>query len=64
MNRLPYRPDNYTGPIAQNAQIGVRFSDDVFLLKSFLDQRGVKYEKDELEDSAFGKGVRIKKGKR
>jgi hypothetical protein len=26
--------------------------------------RGVKYEEDELEDSAFGKGVRIKKGKR
>ena len=41
--------------------LGVKFSNAIFILKSALDQWGVSYTDEDLEDSPFGKGVRIKK---
>lgn len=56
-----YRPENYQGPIAQDAKIGVKFSNDIFLLESFLKQFNVEYKQEDLVDSPFGRGVRIKR---
>jgi hypothetical protein len=58
---LVYRPSNYPGPKAMDATIGVKFSKDIFLMKSFLDQKNFKYKEEDLEDSPMGKGIRIKK---
>jgi hypothetical protein len=58
-----YRPPNYDGPGAIEATIGVKFCDDIFLLKSFLDAKGIEYKEEELEDGPYGKGLRIKKEK-
>lgn len=58
-----YRPTQHDKPIVQNATLGVKFSNDIFLLRSFLDQRGIEYKEEELDDSPFGKGIRIKREK-
>lgn len=55
-----YKPDNYKME-AQPATLGVKFSNDIFLLESFLKYRNIKYEESVLEFSPFGKGIRIKK---
>lgn len=48
-------------PIAKDAKIGYKFSKDIFLLESFLKQKNISYNPNELEDSPFGKGIRIKR---
>lgn len=48
---------------AQNATIGVKFSQDIFLMKSFLDQCEIKYVEKDLENGPFGKHLRIKREK-
>jgi hypothetical protein len=58
-----YRPPQNSEPIAQNATVGVKFSNDIFLMKSFLDQQKIEYKEEELEDSPMGKGFRIKRDK-
>lgn len=42
---------------------GVKFSNDAFLMRSYLDQQGIAYKEEELDDSPFGKGIRIKRDK-
>ena len=58
-----YIPTNGNSePISQNATLGVKFSDDVFVMKSFLDQFKIDYKIEDLEDGPIGLGIRIKKG--
>lgn len=59
--KMIYRPDNYDAPIPSNATVGVRFCQDIFLMKSFLDQKGIEYKIEDLEDSPMGLGFRIKR---
>ena len=54
-------PQEKWEPKAQDARLAVKFSRDIFLLKSFLDQRKIPYKEEELDDSPFGKGIRIKR---
>lgn len=62
MINMVYRPPNQSPePLAQKSTLGVKFSNDVFLLRSFLDQRKIEYKEEELDDSPFGKGIRIKR---
>lgn len=56
-----YRPENYPGPIALEAKAGFKFCQDTILLKSFLDQRNIQYDINELEMTPFGLGLRLKK---
>jgi hypothetical protein len=59
-----YRPPNQPSePIAQNATLGVKFSTDIFLLKSFLDQQKIEYKIEDLENGPYGLFLRIKKDK-
>lgn len=58
-----YKPENYPGPIALNATMNVKFSNDTILLKSFLDQKNIEYKIEELEMTPFGLGLRRKKDK-
>ena len=62
-HNLIYKPVQYPGPIAQNATVGVKFSRDVFLMKSFLDQWKIEYKLEDLEDGPMGLGLRIKRDK-
>ena len=62
LTRLIYKPDN-TEPQLQNATIGVKFCQDTFLMRSFLDQHKIPYKEEELEDGPLGKGIRLKKEK-
>jgi hypothetical protein len=48
-------------PIARNATPGAKFSDDIMLLESFLKQFDVEYDESELEQTPYGKGLRIKR---
>ncbi len=64
MSEFIYRPPNYPEPEALNATVGVKFCQDTILLKSFLDQQGVKYDPSELEKTPVGLGFRIKKEKK
>ncbi len=45
----------------QNATLGVKFSNDTLLLKSFLDQWKISYEESDLEMTPFGLALRIKR---
>lgn len=56
-----YRPEVKSEPIAQNATLGVKFCQDIFLMKSYLDQWGIDYKIEDLEDGPLGLGLRIKK---
>ncbi len=58
---LIYKPEVYEGPTAQNATLGVKFSNDIFLMRSFLDQRNIEYKIEDLEDGPLGLGLRIKR---
>ncbi|HUD01379.1 MAG TPA: hypothetical protein VMR37_03570 [Rhabdochlamydiaceae bacterium] len=58
---LVYRPPNSSEPKVQKATLGVKFSDDIFLLESFLKKRKIPYKQSDLEDSPFGRGIRIKR---
>lgn len=56
-----YTPSDYNVPVALNATVGVKFCQDTILLKSFLDQRKIEYTIEDLEETPFGLGLRIKK---
>lgn len=56
-----YKSANYSGPEALNATLGVKFSNDIVLLESFLKQRNIPYDQSDLEDTPYGRGYRIKK---
>lgn len=59
-----YRPANDPGLIAQKATVGVKFCQDTYLMKSFLDQRKIEYKIEDLEDGPLGLCLRIKKDDR
>ena len=63
MKNLLYKPENYPGPIAKNATLGVKFANDTFLLESFLIQQKIKYKIEDLEKTPFGLALRIKRDK-
>ncbi len=56
-----YKPPNDDECKAQNATLGVKFSNDIFLMRSFLDKQGIEYKEEDLDDSPMGKGIRIKR---
>lgn len=60
---LIYKPLENWEPKALPATIGVKFSNDIFLMKSFLDQHKIEYKESDLDYSPFGKGIRIKRSK-
>lgn len=41
---------------------GVKFCNDIFLLESFLKQRKIQYNEEDLENTPMGRAIRIKKG--
>ncbi len=64
MINLPYKPDNPGPTIAQNATLAVKFCNDIFLSKLFLNQRNIDYKIEDLEDGPWGLGIRIKRDKK
>jgi hypothetical protein len=48
-------------PKAIPGRLGVKFSRDIFLMKSFLDQWKIPYKEEDLEDGPMGKVMRIKR---
>jgi hypothetical protein len=58
---MVYRPDSGNECTAQNVTLGVKFSNDVYLHKSFLDQQKIDYKEEELEDTPNGRCLRIKR---
>ena len=56
-----YKPEITADCQAKNATLGVKFSKDIFLMRSFLDQRKIPYKEEDLEDGPMGKGIRIKR---
>ena len=58
---LIYKPENSPGPSAQNATIGVKFSNDIFISESKLKDWNIEYKQEDLEDGPFGKMLRIKR---
>lgn len=61
-NGYIYKPENYEMK-AIDSKIGVKFSNDTVILKSFLDAQGIEYKLEDLEDvgGGFGLGIRIKR---
>jgi hypothetical protein len=47
--------------LVQPATLGVKFSNDIFLLRSFLEKRNIPYKEEELENTPLGKAIRIKR---
>lgn len=43
------------------AIFGVKFSNDIFLMKSFLDQKNIEYKDEDLEMTPLGLAHRIKR---
>lgn len=54
-------PGHKGEPIVVAATMGVKFSNDIILLKSYLDQWKVEYDESDLEMTPFGLGHRIKR---
>lgn len=50
--------------LVENATLGVKFSNDIILCKSFLDQLNIAYEDTDLEMTAFDLGYRIYRDKK
>lgn len=62
MDNFMYRPENNDYDLKDcKSTIGVKFSNDIFLSKSWLDQHNIKYEDNELEDGPWGLVARIKR---
>ena len=59
-DKLIYKTEDFE-PKAIDATIGVKFSNDIVLLKSFLDQQNIEYKMEDLEDTGLGLGIRIKR---
>lgn len=57
-----YKPESFELKPLESS-FGVKFSNDIFLMKSFLDQNNIEYNENELDDSPLGRGVRIKREK-
>lgn len=55
-----YKP-KICGEKPLKATLGVKFCQDTFLLKSFLDQMKIEYKIEELEKTPLGLALRIKK---
>jgi len=60
-DEMIYRPIDDGVPSAKHATLGVKFCQDTILLKSFLDQQKIKYKIEDLEETYYGLGLRIKK---
>lgn len=59
---LVYKPPNpIDEPIAKNATLGVKFSQDIFVFKSALDKLNIDYKLEDLEMISMGLALRIKK---
>jgi len=56
-----YKPSGEFKPKAIPGKMGVKFSKNVFLLKSFLDKNNISYEAEDLEETPFGPGIIIKR---
>ena len=61
---LIYIPPKYEYSTSMEATLSVKFNDDIFLMKSFLDQWKIPYKEEDLEMSFCGLGLRIKKNKK
>lgn len=56
-----YKPPKTGEPIAIDCTVGVKFSQMVFISKSFLDQRGMILQEDEYDDHPYiGRGLIFK----
>ena len=60
---LIYKAQNYE-PVAQNATIDVKFSNDILLSQRFLDQKRIQYDPNDLEEGPWGLCLRIKRDKK
>ncbi len=58
---LIYKPEKYDGPIAQNATLGVKFSNDIFISEQKCKDWNIPYKPEDLEDGPFGRCLRIKR---
>lgn len=55
-----YKPP-FPSESCQNATLSVKFSNDIIVGKSLLDQWKIEYKEEDLEDGPWGKGLRIKR---
>lgn len=58
MNDFIYTPPSEQ--LKQKTTLAVKFSNDVFLMESFLKQRNIVYDEKELENTPYGRCLRIK----
>ena len=52
-------PESSQEPEVPN--MGVKFSNNITFLKSFLDQRKIEYKEEDLEDTPLGRGYVIRR---
>ncbi len=57
-----YKPPMMDKP-PLDCTFGVRFCQDTFLTKSYLDEKGIDYDINDLEMTPYGLALRIKKDK-
>lgn len=60
LTNFMYRPPKDSKD-AEHVTLGVKFANDVFLMKSYLDQKGIQYDEKDLEDGPMGQVLRIKR---
>lgn len=58
--KLIYQPVNDDSK-PEKATFGVKFCQDTYLSKAFMDLRGIEYKEEELEDGPYGRVLRIKR---
>jgi hypothetical protein len=61
--QLIYRPPGTYEPSAEKATLAVKFANDIFLTKSFLDKKKIEYKEEDLEDTPLGPCIRLRKAK-
>lgn len=59
-----YKPGHYEGMKCVNATLAFKFSNDIFLARSFLIKKNIPFKEEDLEDGPWGRGLRVKRDKK
>lgn len=60
MSDFIYKPEEIQ-KLPEECKIAVKFSENITFLESFLKQKNISYQQDDLEDTALGRGYVVRK---
>lgn len=62
MSEFIFRPSDFADAPEKVFTRGIKFSQNIHIMKDFLDQKGIPYKEEELEMTPIGLAMVIKEG--